>query len=75
MKHVCVRIVQGWVTSWEVFVLHPFLLLWSFFAGVIAYGGPARSLYLHPFLFLRIFFAGLVIYVCQARTLCRPSLP
>ena len=56
-------------------MLYPFLLLWSFFARVIAYGGPARSLYLHPFLFLRIFFAGLVIYVCQARTLCRPSLP
>ena len=28
----------------------------DFFAGVIAYGDPARSLYLHPFLFLRIFF-------------------
>ena len=48
----------------------PFLLLRNFFAGIIAYGGPARSLFMHPFLFLRIFFAGFVFYVVPTRSLC-----
>ena len=48
---------------WEVPELHPFLLLRNFFAWLIAYDGPARSLCMHPILFLRVFFAGLVVYV------------
>ena len=47
----------------EVPELHPFLLLWNFFAWLIVYDGPARSLCMHPILFHRLFFAGLVVYV------------
>ena len=47
----------------------PLFLLRNFFAGLIAYGGRARSLCMHPFLFLRIFFAGLVVYVVPTRSL------
>ena len=47
----------------------PVTLFRNFFAGLIPYGGPARSLCMHPFLFLRIFFAGLVVYVVPTRSL------
>ena len=41
-------------------MLHPFLLLWIFLAGLIAYDDLAWLLCMQPFLFLRIFFlAGL----------------
>ena len=54
---------------WEVPELHPFLLLRIFFAGLVAYGGPARSLCMHPILFLRVFFARLVVYVIPTLTI------
>ena len=41
----------------------PFSFLLSFFAGLNAYGGQARTLSTLPFLFLHIFFAGLVVFV------------
>ena len=47
----------------------PVSLFRNFFARLIAYGGPARSLCMHPFLFLCIFFAGLVVYVVPTRFL------
>ena len=70
LRRVCARVVLGWVTSWEVLVLRPFILLRNFFAGLISYGGPACSVCMHPFLFLRIFFVGLVVYVIPTRSLC-----
>ena len=51
-------------------MLHRFLFLRNFFAGLIGYGGRGRSLFMRPFLFLRIFFVGLVVYLVPTRSLC-----
>ena len=51
----------------------PLSFLLSFFAGLNAYGGQARTFSMHTFLFLCFFFAGLADSFVPTRLLYMPA--